>query len=394
MQPTATRPARLPQIDVLRLLICASVVALHVTGNANPVTSVGSNAVVNLLHYTRQGFFFISALVLVYTHRDGKGATRRRIAVLGVPYLVWCTIYAVIGLFLAFSWWSVRRLPWTWFVGLIQGTDGYHMYFLLVSVQFAIVFPLFVRLLRATQGHHGTLLLVSGLVEVGLMAFYHYGYLPNGWWRSIAGESSLTAYQFWVVAGGVAALHVDTFHAWMTRHRMLVWSAFGAVCAAATATYFVNMRAHHEAPEYAALSLQPITVPLSVAAIGAFYLLSVRIAAIGQPLARRAIDLGTYLAFGIYLCHPALLYPLLLIEHHLPVAVRHQAALLTVLIFLVDFTLAVSVAALLSRTRWSRALVGRPQRRAGRAAGATRAAEPAPAPGGEGAEPAPAAAQG
>src|SRR2546423_8245276 len=249
MQPTATRPARLPQIDVLRLLICASVVALHVTGNANPVTSVGSNAVVNLLHYTRQGFFFISALVLVYTHRDGKGATRRRIAVLGVPYLVWCTIYAVIGLFLAFSWWSVRRLPWTWFVGLIQGTDGYHMYFLLVSVQFAIVFPLFVRLLRATQGHHGTLLLVSGLVEVGLMAFYHYGYLPNGWWRSIAGESSLTAYQFWVVAGGVAALHVDTFHAWMTRHPVLVWSAFGAVCPPATATDFGNMPAHHQAPE-------------------------------------------------------------------------------------------------------------------------------------------------
>ena len=140
--------------------------------------------------------------------------------------------------------------------------------------------------------------------------------------------------------------------------------------------------------------MQPITVPLSLAAIGAFYLLSVRIAAIGQPLARRAIDLGTYLAFGIYLSHPALLYPLLLIEHHLPVAVRRHAVVLTVLIFLVDFTLAVSLAALLSRTRWSRALVGRPQRRAGRAGGATRVAEPAPAPAGEGAQPAPAPAQG
>ena len=42
-------------------------------------------------------------------------------------------------------------------------------------------------------------------------------------------------------------------------------------------------------PEYASRSLQPVTVPLSLAAIGAFYLLSVRIAAIRQPTARRLI---------------------------------------------------------------------------------------------------------
>src|SRR5437762_3702042 len=146
------------------------------------------------------------------------------------------------------------------------------MYIRQVSVQFAIVFPLIVRLQRATKGHHGKLLVISGLIEVGLMAIYHYVCLPDGWWRSIAGESSLTAYQFWVIAGGVAALHLDTFHAWMTRHRVLVGSAFAAVCAAATAVYFVNLAVRGEAPQFAALSLQPVTVPLSIAAIGALYL--------------------------------------------------------------------------------------------------------------------------
>ena len=68
--PTA-RPVRLAQIDVMRLLICASVVATHVVGNANPINSVAPNAVTNLLHYTRQAFFFISALVLVHAYRDG-----------------------------------------------------------------------------------------------------------------------------------------------------------------------------------------------------------------------------------------------------------------------------------------------------------------------------------
>src|SRR5438552_18030218 len=117
------RPARLLQIDVMRLLICASVVATHVVGNANPLASVAPNAVTNLLHYTRQAFFFISALVLVHAYRDGRSSMRRRVSVLGVPYLVWSTIYAVIGLAVAWSSWSARRLPWTWFVGLLQGSD-------------------------------------------------------------------------------------------------------------------------------------------------------------------------------------------------------------------------------------------------------------------------------
>ncbi len=388
----AARPARLAQIDVLRLLICASVVATHVVGNANPITAVAPNAVVNLLHYTRQAFFFISALVLVHAYRGRPGNLRRRVSVLGVPYLVWSTIYAVLGLFLAYSWWSARRLPWTWLVGLIQGTDGYHMYFLLVSVEFAVVFPLFLKLLQATRGHHGLLLVISGLIEVGLMAVYHYVYLPDGWWRAVAGESSLTAYQFWVIAGGVAALHFDRFHAWMTGHRLLVWSSLVLVCAGVAAIFFAEV-AGGEAPEYAGRSLQPLTVPLSIAAIGAFYLLSVRIAAIGQPLARRMIDFGTYLSFGIYLSHPLLLAGLLYLERILPASVTRHAVTVTLVMLVLDFALAVFLAALLSRTRWSKALVGRPRRRAGAAADASRShrvAAPVPAPA---AEPAPAAAR-
>jgi peptidoglycan/LPS O-acetylase OafA/YrhL len=393
IDPTPTaRPVRLAQIDVMRLLICASVVATHVVGNANPITSVTPNAVVNLLHYTRQAFFFISALVLVHAYRDGPGNMRRRVSVLGVPYLVWSTIYAVLGLVVAYSWWATGRLPWTWLVGLLQGTDGYHMYFLLVSVEFAVVFPVFLKLLRATRGHHALLLAGSGLLELGLMALYHYVYLPDGWWRAVAGESSLTAYQFWVIAGGVTAMHFDRFHGWVTRHRLLVWGSLVLVCAAATAIFFADV-AHGETPEYASRSLQPVTVPLSLAAIGAFYLMSVRIAGIRQPLARRVIDFGTYLSFGIYLSHPALLTGLLYLQRTLPAPVTRHAVLVTVGLCVIDFALAVLAAALLSRTRWSKALVGRPRRRAGSRGGAIRrrqAAEAAPA---AGAAPEPAAAR-
>ena len=361
--PTATgRPARLPQIDVMRLLICASVVATHVVGNANPGDSVAANGAVNLLHYTRQAFFFISALVLVHASRGGPGQLLRRVRVLGVPYLVWSTFYAALGLLTAYSWWALVRWPRTWFVGLLQGTDGYHMYFLLVSVEFAVIFPGFVWLLRVTRGHHGMLLLGSGALELATMALFHYVYQPDGWWRAIAGESSLTAYQFWVVAGGLAGMHLREFHDWLLGHRALVWGALLAICAASTAIFFANV-AGGEEPEFAGRSLQPVTVPLSLAAIGGFYLLSVSIANIRRPGAQRLIVAGTYLSFGIYLSHPAILTGLLYLQKQLPESVARHAVAVTLAIFVVDFGFAVLAAALLSRTRWSRALVGRPRRR-------------------------------
>src|SRR2546430_1903766 len=373
------RPARLAQIDVMRLLICASVVATHVVGNANPITAIAPTAVTNLLHYTRQAFFFISALVLVHAYRDGPGQLRKRVSVLGVPYVVWSTIYAVLGLAVAYSWWAAQRLPWTWLVGLIQGTDGYHMYFLLVSVEFAVVFPLFLKLLRATRGHHALLLVISGALELGMMALFHYVYLPDGWWRAVAGESSLTAYQFWVIAGGVAAMHLDQFHGWVTRRRLLVWGALVLVVAVATAIFFAE-GAPGEPPESASRSLQPVTVPLSLAAIGAFYLVSVRVAAIRQPLARRMIEAGTYLSFGIYLSHPAILTGLLYLQRALPEAASRHAVTVTLVMCVVDFALALLAAQLLSLARWSKALVGRPRRRAAAAGRATPSQSPAGAP--------------
>lgn len=364
------------QIDVMRLLICASVVATHVVSNANPLESVASNAVVDVLHYTRQAFFFISAMVLVYVHgeeTDRAGGLRRRIGVLGVPYLVWSTVYAVIGLITAYSWHDLVHFPWHWFVGTVQGTNGYHMYFLLVSVEFAMVFPLFVRLLKATRRHHLALLVGSCLLEIGLMACFHYLYLPAGWWHAVAGESSLLAYQFWFVAGGVAAMHVAQFHAWLRGHRLLVGFGLLTAIAATWGVYFAAV-ADGTPPEYAGRSNQPITVPLAIVAIAALYLVSVWLVGHGRaghatapaavrPGVRTIVEVGTYLSFGIYLCHPAILVGLLRLQQLLPPGVARHAVVVTVVIAVLDFALAVLVASVLSRTRWAKALIGRPRRR-------------------------------
>lgn len=385
-RPRRERAPRLPQIDVMRLIVCFFVVATHVISNANPLEAVGSNAVVNVIHFTRQGFFFISALVLVHTSwarvgPDGRlaherGQMRKRVSVLGVPYLLWSAFYVVLGLVTAYSLWALKRLWWTYLAGLVQGTDGYHMYFLLVSVQFAVVFPLFVRLLHATRNHHGLLLAISGTIEFALMGVYHYVGEPQDWWRPFIGEASLTAYQFWIVLGGVAALHFQQMHDWLTRHRALVVGSLVGIMAAGTALFFWELSIG-EQPEYAGRSMQPMTVPLSLATIGALYLLSVRIAGMRAAWAQRALVVGTYLSFGIYLSHPAILTGLLYLQRALPGGQAYHPVTVTTAILVLDFVLAVGVSYLLSRTRWSKALIGRPTMR--RSAREPAPARPAPA---------------
>ncbi len=169
-------------------------------------------------------------------------------------------------------------------------------------------------------------------------------------------------------------MHLDAFHGWLVRHRRLVWAGLAGTCALATGLFAANM-AVGESPEYAGLSLQPLTVPLSIAAIGAFYLLSVRIGEIRHARVRRVIDFGTYLSFGIYLSHPLLLTGLLYVQRHLPHAVTRYALPVTVTMCLLDVGLSLALAALLSRTPWSRALVGRPRRRGARPAPAPAAVE-------------------
>jgi peptidoglycan/LPS O-acetylase OafA/YrhL len=355
----------------MRVLVCVSVVLTHVVFNANRMQSLPSNTLVNLLHFTRQSFFFISALVLVYAYQGDIGEhgnrrrqpaqLRRRISVIGVPYLLWTTFYALLGLTTDHSSSAVAHVPRMWLGALLKGTGYYHMYFLLVSLEFAVVFPLFIRLLYATRRRHGVLLLSSALVELATLAVFHYRNVPVGRWQPLVGESSLIAYQFWLLAGGVAALHLPQLHEWLVGHKWWVIGGLPGMFVVATGVFFADL-ADGKQPEFAGRASQPVTVPLALAAIGALYLISVWFARNARGWMRQVMQSGAYLSFGIYLCHPAILTGLLYLQKKLPgTKVLHRIPA-TAAILVLDIVLAVGVAALFSRTSWSKALIGRSRR--------------------------------
>lgn len=313
--PTA-KPGRryLHQIDVVRLLTFVCVIGVHAIPMTTDPGSAGAGGLVVLLHFTRNAFFLLSAFVLFHVYARGKqlrvgGFWRHRFFFIGVPYVVWTVVYWWIAVGGLPSGGSLRDLA----LALVEGTGEYHLYFLLVSMQLYLLFPALLWLVRRTAGHHLALFVVSLVVELALMSLHHWVVWPGGWAALQAHDYVLAPmYQFYFIAGGLAAFHFDRFHAW-------VLGSPGTVAALVVGTALL-----HEGSYLAQLAttgsaavaddpLQPSIVPWSIAVTVGFYSLGCAYARSRRDGSRRArfVDQASLASFGVYLVHPLFLNVLL-----------------------------------------------------------------------------------
>jgi peptidoglycan/LPS O-acetylase OafA/YrhL len=278
-----------------------------------------------VLHYSREMFLFVSALVLAHTHlprmrEDGRlphtaMACRRRLRAIGLPYLTWTGAYLLLGLVHAAPASALPGqlpgLPKLWLTAVVTGTGWYHLYFLLVTLQYAVVFPSMLRLLHRTRGRHGLLVIASLAIQLLTLWCYHHWTVPSGMWRIVGGDSSLLAYQFWLVAGSVAAMHLQEWHRWVMR-RIPVIIAVALVAAAALVwTYLGQLPARD--PISASNPLQPVMILWSCAILAVLYPVAVWLSTARSRWLRRLIDRGAQWSFGIYLLHPLALDGVLIV---------------------------------------------------------------------------------
>jgi peptidoglycan/LPS O-acetylase OafA/YrhL len=360
---------RVRQIDALRVLSCFSVITVHAVGAPFPPDSIGLGETSVLLHYSREVFFFVSALVLVRTYYprlgpngrlpDEGGFRRRRLRMIGVPYLWWTTLYLAVSIFHSrgsepFSQ-TLDDLPLRWLYLVATGNGSYHMYFLLVTLQYAVAFPLVLRLLRHTQGRHGRVLAVSALLQVATLACYQWVLLPDDGWRGILGDASLPAYQLWLVGGAIAGLHLEQWHRWVVSHRRLVLAALPAAAAVLLWVYWAQVPTRGGLG--ASSPLQPIIVVWSVAALGALYLLAVWIMKRGAPGLKNAFSYLAQLSFGVYLAHPMVLDLVLAVLRR--TGLMGASVWVSLLALVLTLVGTVAVCSALHRTRLSLPLMGR-----------------------------------
>lgn len=292
--------------DMVRVLTFACVIAVHTVSTVNNVASVRFGALTMLLHFTREAFFVLTAFVLMHRYRDKAPTTlpfwRRRFLLVGVPYLVWSVIYT--GLQLV----TVPQADPGQFllVNILTGTAWFHLYFLLVSMQFYLLFPVFRWLLRATRGHHGLLLAASLALQVATDVWLHdaapAALLPYA-------GSVFLSYQFFLVLGGVVAMHLDRVDAWIRGHTGVVVGAFVVTGVAAEAWYQVTV------PTVGAIVatdvFQPVMIPWVVSVVAAFWAIGAAWSdrRAGGP-ASRFVERASDRSFGVFLVHPVILWAL------------------------------------------------------------------------------------
>ncbi|SFJ24285.1 acyltransferase [Amycolatopsis sacchari] len=370
----SARGEHLHYVDLIRVLTVGLVIGTHVLALAPVPPTALDGALGMVFHVSREVFFLLTAFVLTYS--TGRKRVRwprfwrRRYLFVVVPYVVWTVLYFLAdgGPFLGEN--LVHQL--------LTGTARYHLYFLLVSMQIYLVFPLIRALLRATERWHGALLAGAAVFQLtftyAVQQQWDLGPL-TGWVRTP--DALLPSYLGYVLAGSIAAWHRDALVAWTRRHTRAVFAGCAAMITLSVAVYLVHVYALGQPPLQASVVFQPVVAAESVAIAWAFLAAGLRWQESGR-FGEKLVTATSDASFGIYLLHPLVLQGALLgatsiglvgFAQTVPNAVVLGVLVVVALPLLYLVSGVVTAAA--RRTPASLALTGRAR---------TRASRPAPAP--------------
>ncbi|HEY2518671.1 MAG TPA: acyltransferase [Streptosporangiaceae bacterium] len=355
---------RLVHVDAMRPIKQFGVVSTHSLQNFAPQASLGVGASLMLTHVTRFAFMFISAAMLVYAYpavaKGGWGTFwRRRLLAVVLPYTTWTVIYFALGLAQSGPGDPAHDVGHFFWL-LLSGYD--QLYFLVVLLQFYLVYPAFLWLIQRTGRHHWWLLSASLAVEAVLFWLEHENLVP-AWMLNQAATRELWNYQLFVLAGGVMAWHYQEVHAWLIRH----WRGLlvATVAAVAFGEGWFLLAVHHVPgfrTGYPSDPFQPVEIPLYLGLITAIYLLGVLLGREQNPRwLRRLVQAGADYSYGIYLSQVLFLTALVFfgwprLQHVLPWPVVTLGGIVIV------YAAATGLTMLLARLPGARGTAGIPRR--------------------------------
>jgi peptidoglycan/LPS O-acetylase OafA/YrhL len=299
---------RLDQVDAMRPIKQAGVVSTHTIIAFTPVTAaVYSNAALLLLHVSRDAFFFISACMLTYAYYDLKRSQLRRyywrrFVSVGIPYLCWNVIYFLWFLYVLrdVSYANPLRAAQSFGRQLEVGYD--QLYFLIVIMEFYLLFPLLLILLKKTKGHHGLVLAIAVVVQFAMAIGMHWHLFPAIMERGQYAQENGLCYVIYLVGGAIVACHLTEVHDWVCRNAALVVYLTVVGLVFAEGVYFIAQAGITADLGSGSDPFQPSVIPFNVCVLACVYLVGMMLVRPSRSWrTRAAVRIGSDNSYGIYL---------------------------------------------------------------------------------------------
>ncbi|HTX63071.1 MAG TPA: acyltransferase family protein [Acidimicrobiales bacterium] len=306
-----TPKPRLDHVDAMRPVKQAGVVSTHSLLFFAPGAAISVGGSLMLLHVTREAFLFISACMLTYgysdLHRIGyRYFYRRRFVSVAVPYVCWTLIYFAVSL----PGSGLGVSSGLEHLGYLLGTGYFQLYYLVVIMQFYVVFPVLFWVVRRFSHRPWAVGTVALGVQMLMVSLIHWNVVPPHM-RAFWASREITSYLFYLVAGMLVALNLDAVHRWLIRHG---WAVFGATVIAAVLaeTWYVAARDHLASwLGSSADPFQPVVVPFNIGAIACVYLFGVWLVDPRRPRRVRAMAMsGSDNSYTVYLAQMLFVYAL------------------------------------------------------------------------------------
>ncbi len=318
------------EVDLMRAFIILGVVCVHIFSFYNlfavPLskTQVFFEGSLTALHFTRESFMYITGLVLFITYYKKPFRAwdfwNKRFKLIFIPYAAFTLIYILFeGMYLKGFVWSFPYLAGTFLFSMLTGHQFY-LYYLIISMQVYILFPLFVAFMRKTERYHWWILAGSFVLELGLM-WLNKDYLQNlnithfpAWlyWLIRYRDRNILTYQFWFIAGAVFAVNYQQVRAFIEKHGRLVIGVLIGSVVVLLAHYGLDRFVWKQDETMSVLVLQPIMIPYSF--VITMSLMYAGIVWSRNRLKNRVrwfsafVKTAAAASFGVFLIHPLLLH--------------------------------------------------------------------------------------
>lgn len=319
---------RIPQLDVFRALAIGAVLTIHATSRTLAETE-GTGMfhlflfINKISQFAVPSFIFLSGFVLFYNYIDRPLTRRtvtnfygRRLMYIVVPYVVFSVFYYLIKLYAGNGWSTpLPQMAGKLFHYLWTGTAYTHLYYVIIIIQFYVLFPPLLALLKRSRTLAAWSPLLGLALQWGFIVLNKYMTI-NGHWQISKGSIALSYFAYFLLGAGIA-VHYSKLKAWLIPHlagwksgKGAFWAGLWVIWAAAGITYVELWHAYYMKQPWVSNSLWYEALGIFHALLTCIVLLQLSFMLYGQGKGRMVWALSHIgvCSFGIYLVHPAVLY--------------------------------------------------------------------------------------